>query len=209
MDRLVAIRDQLLLLKQDRSKYMRSKDIMKLYEPIIEEVRKVHEIRAPTDDGFVENRLDRVIESCFLLLSLSFMAIGRTAEAPAAYALTSTIKRLLDHLTEAGLFSAKDLARMSETLDDLSERINDADERHPRFLIDMLSRRVKLCQTSLAQLQKKLDDLDDTLVTVHEKLISIIRSMALANTKAKVRLILFFLVGGGADDGVPADMGIV
>lgn len=189
MDRLVAIRDQLLLLKQDRSKYMRSKDILKLYEPIIEEVRKVHEIRAVTENDFVENRLDKVIESCFLLLSLSFMAIGRTAEAPAAYALTSTIKRLLDHLTEAGLFSAKDLARMSETLDDLSKGINDADERHPKFLIDMLSRRVKLCQTSLAQLQKKLDGLDDTLVPVHEKLISIIRSMALANTKAKVGIL--------------------
>lgn len=189
LERMTAIRDQLLLLKQDRTKYIRSQDVLTLYEQIIEEVRKVNDIRAATTNGFAENRLDKVMDSCFQLLSLFFMTIGRTGEAPAAYALTSTIKRLLEHLTEASLFSAKDLDSMSKTLDQLSSQVNHGDDRHSPYLIKLLSRRVELCQSSLARLQKKLDVLDDALVTVHEKLISIIRSMALANTKAKVRLI--------------------
>lgn len=185
LERLTAIRDQLLLLKQDRSKYIRSQDVMALYDQTIEEVRKVTEVRSVAN-GHTENRLDKVMESCFQLLSLFFMTIGRTGEAPAAYALTSTIKRLLDHLTEANLFSAKDLDSMSKTLEMLSNSISEADEAHSPYLIKLLARRVELCQTSLENLQKKLDGLDESLLPVQEKVISIIRSMALANTKAKV-----------------------
>lgn len=186
MERLVAIRDQLLLLKQDRTKYIRSQDVIGLYEQTIEEIRKVNEIRGDAKDQAGENRLDKIIESCFQLLSLFFMTIGRTNEAPAAYSLTSTIKRLLQHLTEANLFSAKDLDSMAKTLDQLSRTVNDADARHSPYLLKLLSKRVELCQSSLATLQKKLDDLDETLLTVHEKIISILRSLSLANTKAKV-----------------------
>ncbi|KAJ4396437.1 hypothetical protein N0V93_000656 [Gnomoniopsis smithogilvyi] len=184
LERLTAIRDQLLLLKQDRTKYIRSKDVMALYDQTIEEVRKVTEVRTVTN-GHAENRLDKVMESCFQLLSLFFMTIGRNGEAPAAYALTSTIKRLLDHLTEASLFSEKDLESMRKTLEQLSGSISEADEAQSPYLIKLLAKRVELCQSSLANLQKKLDRLDETLVAVHEKIISIIRSMALANTKAK------------------------
>ncbi|CAN8105638.1 unnamed protein product [Discula destructiva] len=183
LERLTAIRDQLLLLKQDRTKYIRSKDVMALYDQTIEEVRKVTEVRVGVN-GHSENRLDKVMESCFQLLSLFFMTIGRTGEAPAAYALTSTIKRLLDHLTEANLFSAKDLESMSKTLDMLSSSISEADETHSPYLIKLLAKRTELCQKSLENLQKRLDHLDDALLPIQEKLISIIRSMALANTKA-------------------------
>ncbi|KAK7721884.1 hypothetical protein SLS64_000940 [Diaporthe eres] len=185
MERLAAIRDQLLLLKQDRTKYIRSQDVIGLYEQTIEEIRKVNEIRGDAKDQVGENRLDKIIESCFQLVSLFFMTIGRTNEAPAAYSLTSTIKRLLKHLTEANLFSAKDLDSMAKTLDQLSRTVNDADARHSPYLLKLLSKRVELCQSSLAMLQKKLDDLDETLLTVHEKVISILRSLSLANTKAK------------------------
>jgi hypothetical protein len=51
------------------------------------------------------------------------MTIGKNNEAPAAYALTSTIKRLLDHLTESKLYSAKDLDHVSQTLESLENII--------------------------------------------------------------------------------------
>ncbi|PSR98962.1 hypothetical protein BD289DRAFT_361635 [Coniella lustricola] len=185
MERLVAIRDQLLLLKGDRSTYIRSQDVISLYDQTLEQVRLVTDIRMFGNGHSGENRLDRVMESCFQLLSLFFMTIGRTGEAPAAYALTSTIKRLLDHLTEANLFSAKDLESMSKTLVDLTEAVNNSDQTRSRYVIKLLSKRMELCRSSLANLQQKLDSLDDTLVEVHERLVSIIRSMALANTKSK------------------------
>ncbi|KAK0652965.1 hypothetical protein B0T16DRAFT_490708 [Cercophora newfieldiana] len=184
LDNLVAIRDHLLLLKRDRTKYIRTQDVMLLYEQVIDQVKKLNEIRKGAVTK-AENRLDKVLESCFQLLSLFFMTIGRTTEAPAAYALTSTIKRLLDHLTESGLFSAKDLDSMWHTLSTLDDVLRNTDAKHSPYLVELLANRENLCKETLTELRTKLDRLAKPLRDVHEKLISILRSMSLANTKAK------------------------
>lgn len=54
LNRLTVIRDQLLLLKRDRSKYIRSQDVMVLYDQVIEQVRQLNEIRHGEHKG--ENR---------------------------------------------------------------------------------------------------------------------------------------------------------
>lgn len=114
------------------------------------------------------------------------MTIGRTNEAPAAYAMTSTIKRLLDHLTESGLFSGKDLDSMSSTLATLDSVLKNADSKHSPYLVELLAKREERCMVSLETLRKQLEQLAEPLREVYEKLISILRSMSLANTKAKV-----------------------
>lgn len=130
--------------------------------------------------------VDKVLESCLQLISLFFMTIGRTTEVPAAYALTSTIKRLLDHLTEARLFSPKDLTSISNTLGKLESILN-GDDGHSPYLVELLANREALCKSMLAHLREQLDQLDEPLQAIYERLISIMRSMSLANTKAKVR----------------------
>lgn len=106
---------------------------------------------------------------------------------PAAYALTSTIKRLLDHLTEAGLFSSKDLTSISNTLNRLEGIIANDESRHSPYLVELLAHRYARCKSTLANLQKQLEQLDEPVQVIWEQLISILRSMSLANTKAKVR----------------------
>jgi hypothetical protein len=114
------------------------------------------------------------------------MTIGRNNEAPAAYALTSTIKRLLDHLTEAGLYSAKDLAHCAHTLERLSAIVKNAEETDSPKLVTLLSNRLDVCREACTNLQKRLERLDTGLADIHEKIISILRSISLANTKVKV-----------------------
>jgi hypothetical protein len=181
--RLSTIRDQLLLLKQDRTKYIRSQDVIRLYDQTVEQVGVLNEVRK--GHAHSENRVDKVLESCFQLLSLFFMTIGRNNEAPAAYALTSTIKRLLDHLSEADLYSAKDLDSMTKTLERLEGIVNKSSTRHSPYLTELLANRVDLCKSRILQLRNKLDRMDGSLQAVHEKVISIIRSLSLANTKSK------------------------
>ncbi|PHH88441.1 hypothetical protein CDD83_7522 [Cordyceps sp. RAO-2017] len=190
LDRLQLIRDQLMLLKQDRTTYIRSQDVIPLYDQTIEQVRELNAIRAETGNK-EENRLDKVLESCFQLLSLFYLTIGRNNEAPATYALTSTVKRLLDHLTESDLYSAKDLESIYSTLAKLAENISTAQSeeesqaQHSPFLLTLLLKRVELCQATLANLQKRLERVGEPLLAVHEKLISILRQISLANTKSK------------------------
>lgn len=48
LDRLSIIRDKLLLLKRDRTTYIRSQDVIPLYDDTIEQVRELNDIRAET-----------------------------------------------------------------------------------------------------------------------------------------------------------------
>ena len=45
LDRLSAIRDRLLLLKRDRTKYIRTQDVIVHYDEVVEQVRELNEIR--------------------------------------------------------------------------------------------------------------------------------------------------------------------
>jgi len=184
LDKLTVVRDSLLLLKRDRTRYIRTQDVMLLYDQVVAQVKELNEVRKGARNG--ENRLDKVLESCFQLISLFFMTIGRTTEVPAAYAMTSTIKRLLDHLTEASLFSSKDLTSISNTLGRLEGVIQNTNSQHSSpYLVELLAHREELCKSSLANLRNQLDQLDEPLQAIYERLISIMRSMSLANTKSK------------------------
>jgi hypothetical protein len=136
--------------------------------------------------------VDKVLDSCFQLLSLFYLTIGRNNEAPATYALTSTIKRLLDHLNEVDLYSAKDLESINTTLARLSKSIVQAskgtgpDREHSPYLLELMTKRVERCQATLGNLEKRLDRISEPLLAKHEKLISILRCISAANTKSKV-----------------------
>jgi hypothetical protein len=45
LESILIIRDKLLLLKQDKSTYVKSQDVLPLYEQVIEQVSKLNGIR--------------------------------------------------------------------------------------------------------------------------------------------------------------------
>lgn len=55
LDQLVMIRDQLLLLKQDRTNYIRAQDVMPLFDQTMEQVKELNLARVETGDNH-ENR---------------------------------------------------------------------------------------------------------------------------------------------------------
>ncbi|KAK8071064.1 hypothetical protein PG997_011267 [Apiospora hydei] len=194
---LMSIRDQLQLRKLDRTTYVRTQDVMVLYEKTIEQVRQLNAARTgkkseENQGNGLSRAPDKVAPSwvrlCFQLLSLFFMTIGRNNEAPAAYSLTSTIKRLLDHLDEANLFSAKDLASIEHTLERLSAIVNNTKTKEPApFLETLLSSRIDRCRETLDALKLRLKEYHDTIIPTHERLVSILRQMAAINTKPKFK----------------------
>ena len=54
LEHLVETRDKLLLLKQDRSTYVKSQDVMPLYDEVIKQVQALNEIR--TEKQLEQNR---------------------------------------------------------------------------------------------------------------------------------------------------------
>ncbi|KAH8697151.1 hypothetical protein BGW36DRAFT_449743 [Talaromyces proteolyticus] len=185
LEQLLRTRDALLLLKQDKSSYIKSRDVLPLYEEVIGRVETLNSIRKERDRRLTYNRLDYVLDDCFQLISLLFLTVGRNNEAPATYSLATTVQRLLDHLQEAGFFSAKDLESIAKTLDNMREVLEHGKETHSPHLLILLESRIEQCQISLDNLHKSLELLAPDLVSLHETLVSILRSTSAANTRSK------------------------
>lgn len=50
LDQLTMVRDQLLLLKQDRTNYIRTQDVIPLFDETMQQVKELNIIRAETGD---------------------------------------------------------------------------------------------------------------------------------------------------------------
>ena len=184
LESLLHTRDKLLLLKQDKSTYVKSQDILPLYESMIEQVHILNEIRV--DKEFELNRVDTVLDDCFQIISLFFMTIGRNNEAPAVYSLATTIHRLLRHVKEAAFYSTKDLESMEKSLNRMEETVERGKDTYSPHLLTRLHYRMEICQDLLQDLRDHLSNLAPSLVPTWERLVSILRSTAALNTRSKV-----------------------
>ncbi|KAI9652648.1 MAG: hypothetical protein M1831_006634 [Alyxoria varia] len=183
LDKLLYTRDKLLLLKQDKTRYVKSQDVISHYDDVIKQVEALNNIR--TNKREEQNRVDTVLDDCFQLISLFFFTIGRNSEAPAAYCLVSTIKRLLDHLKEAGFFMNKDLESMSHKLETIHECVEREGANQSPHLTTLLEARMTYCRNMISELQLSLSQLSPELMGYHEKLVSILRCLSACNTKEK------------------------
>ncbi|RAK82402.1 uncharacterized protein BO72DRAFT_508353 [Aspergillus fijiensis CBS 313.89] len=185
LERLLRTRDALLLLKQDKSTYIKSRDVLPMYEEVIAEVEKLNAVRKEEDRRLTHNRLDYVLDDCFQLISLLFLTVGRNNEAPALYSLATTVQRLLDHLEEAGFYSAKDLSSITKTLANTNETLERCRDAYSPALITLLESRLEKCQLQLEKLQSGLAKLSPGLASIHETLVSVLRSTSAVNTRSK------------------------
>lgn len=185
LESVLRIRDALYLLKQDKSSYIRSRDVLPLYDQVTAEVEKLNAVRNDQNRRLAHNRLDFVLDDCFQLISLLFLTVGRNNEAPAVYSLAATVQRLLDHLEEAGFYSAKDLSSITTTLTDMRETLDRGKEAHSPAMLTLLESRLEKCQIKLQKLQKELSKLSPELASTHETLVSVLRSTSAVNTRSK------------------------
>lgn len=96
------------------------------------------------------------------------------------------MQRLLDHLKEAAFYSAKDLESATQTLDSMQETLRRGEENYSPHLLTLLENRMNTCRMILSDLKASLADLSPELTPVHERLVSILRSISAANTRQKV-----------------------
>jgi hypothetical protein len=92
LEKLIQLRQRLQLLNKDRTKYIKSQDVLAVYDVLIEQVQKLNIIRQDTAHQGGDNRLDTVLDDAFQLLSLCFMAAGMNFSSPSVYVQAATIK---------------------------------------------------------------------------------------------------------------------
>jgi hypothetical protein len=114
LEKLISLRQRLQLLNKDRTKYIKSQDVILVYDALIEQVQRLNNIRLHLAEHTEENRLDVVLDDVFQLLSLCFMAAGKNFSSPSVYVQAATIKVPLPRVSRAHCNALSDQLALTE-----------------------------------------------------------------------------------------------
>ncbi|GAA5997248.1 hypothetical protein JCM5350_001344 [Sporobolomyces pararoseus] len=216
LESLVHIRNRLTALKKDRTEYLRAKDVLDIYASLMTQVTRLNEIRSTTTTTTEgeeevtqqpvveqeENRVDTILNDVFQLLSLFFLRIGKSRESPATFCQLGTMKRLLTHLNESGIYTESDLKPYQTRLTELKEIIKegdpsnllnpDQDEERRRgteeevlqelqrdqAMTKLMYEKWDNCDKLVKKLSSSLNQLSSELAPLHQRLITLRRSLA-------------------------------
>ncbi|KAH3901029.1 related to UPF0662 protein YPL260W [Saccharomycodes ludwigii] len=200
------VRNSLSHLKQDRKQYLNSKDVQKIYQQVLTQVRKLDAIRSKhngpnASDGpnvlISNNRVDSVLDDVFQLLSLSFITVGLKNSAPATYASLSTVQRLLEHLEESKVYTHHDLRPIKERLNEISvivtknnyktyvydydqedqPEISEIEDKNKVEEDLLLRAKLKHCMDEYQKIENNIEETDPQLQSLTERLYSIRRNL--------------------------------
>ncbi|PPQ62875.1 hypothetical protein CVT24_006273 [Panaeolus cyanescens] len=177
LENLINIRNRLTALKKDRGEFIKASDVNQLYQSVVKQVTKLNNVR--DDNTTYNNRLDTTLADVFSLLSLFYLTIGKTRDAPATYSQIASMRQILNHMNESAVYNETDLAPFHRRLADLRQIIqNDAESsKHPKAITKLLERQLNECDMIVKQLQDSLSVLSPELVPVHQKLVTIRRQL--------------------------------
>lgn len=127
------IHKQILEVKNNRNKYINSKQVYQIY---YEFLSQLHELSVTRKDEELKgiklqipNSNDVKIDDIWQLLSLCFVTCGLIKFAPATYSSLSTVHKLLDHLQECQVYTLDDLKPIRVRLDEIRQIITQSEEK--------------------------------------------------------------------------------
>jgi len=177
LEAVINIRNRLTALKRDRAEFIKPSDVNALYQAVVKQVTKLNDVR--DDNTTYNNRVDTTLADVFSLLSLCYLTLGRTKECPAVYSQLASMRQLLSHMEESGVYNESDLAPFQRRLSELRHIVQqDAESsKHPEAMTKLLERQINECDVIMRSLQGSLSVLSVELVPIHERLVTIRRQL--------------------------------
>ncbi|ORY27366.1 hypothetical protein BCR39DRAFT_538513 [Naematelia encephala] len=204
LEAFINIRNRLTALKKDTTKFIRTQDVMPIYNAVVKQVTKLNEIRDehtshhastlasnaasssadPNSSGPAPpepNRVDTILADVFALLSLFFMTIGKSRETPAAYSQIAAIRQILSFMNETGAYTEAFLSPFRERIDQLKEMIKrDSEEgKHPEPIVRLMLRKLQGVERQYSDLMASLSVISIELVPIHQRLVALRKQMAI------------------------------
>ncbi|CCG20735.1 hypothetical protein CORT_0A03470 [Candida orthopsilosis Co 90-125] len=133
-ERFMGLYKSLLEIKNNRNKYIDSKQVYSIYDTFLDAInelkltRKDEELKGMKLD--LPNSNDSIIDDIFQLLSLCFVTCGLIKFAPATYSSLSTVMKLLTHLKECKVYTMADLEPVGQRLSEISEIILSSQDKY-------------------------------------------------------------------------------
>ncbi|KAJ7576912.1 hypothetical protein C8J56DRAFT_971902 [Mycena floridula] len=177
LEAVINIRNRLTALKKDRGDFIKASDVNSLYQAVVKQVTKLNDVR--DDNTTYNNRLDTTLVDVFSLLSLFYLTIGKTRDAPATYCQIASMRQILNHMNESAVYNEADLAPFHRRLGELRQILQQdtANGRHPGGLIKLLERQLNECDSLVKTLEDALSVLSVELIPIHEKLVTLRRQL--------------------------------
>ena len=135
--------------------------------------------------------MDATLADVFSLLSLFYLTIGKTRDAPATYSQLASMRvrslpfvgtrhsratqQILEHMNESAVYSESDLAPFRRRLKDVRQIISQQSSRNA--ITKLLERQAKECDSLLCSMEANLSVLSDELVPIHERLVKLRRAL--------------------------------
>ncbi|CAE6513816.1 unnamed protein product [Rhizoctonia solani] len=187
LEKVINIRNRLTALKQNRAEYIKSQDVLNIYQAVVKQVEKLNDLRDQETGPHVPNRLDTLLADVFSLLSLFFLTIGKARECPATYSQIASMRQLLDHMNESAVYTEADLKSFRNRLDELRDIVRNDKESglHPPAMTKLLDRKLNECDAILSDLQDSLSVLSVELVPIHQRLVMLRRQLVALAAKPK------------------------
>lgn len=191
-EKFSGIYDTLRDLKNNRNKFINSKQIYQIYDEFL---NYIHELTITRKDEELKgmslnlpNSNDVLIDDIWQLLSLCFVTCGLIKFAPATYSSMSTVYKLLSHLKEGKCYSINDLEPIKKRLDEFKEIIsNSKNEDNEYSMTDeinhkaeetlILRRKLNKCEELYKELERKLEDIPSDLESVCNELVAIRKAL--------------------------------
>ncbi|KAL4065942.1 hypothetical protein J3A83DRAFT_336833 [Scleroderma citrinum] len=216
LEAVINIRNRLTALKRDRAEYIKPSEVNALYQAVVKQgghfhtsfvhivgdtdlsVTKLNDVR--DDNTTHNNRVDTTLADVFSLLSLCYLTLGKTKECPAVYSRLASMRQIITHMEESGVYNESDLAPFQRRLQDLRSIVQqDADSgKHPEAMTKLLERQLNECGTLstlcvarnraihwvfqytdaiVQSLQDSLSEISVELIPVHERLVLVRRQL--------------------------------
>ncbi|KAI9295041.1 hypothetical protein K502DRAFT_324549 [Neoconidiobolus thromboides FSU 785] len=193
LETLIMIRSRLSQLKRSASYDMTI--ITDFYELLNVNVKELFCIREAEDHADINysNRVDDVIDDVYQLLSLFWMALGKTSESPATYVQLISIEQCLEHLKEFDVYSMDDLIPFEKRIQELEEVIEqetnstlESNEFDSTILTTLVKRKLSHCKNLLKEFMDNWNSICDELVPIKEKLVDMRKQMAIKVGRGQV-----------------------
>ncbi|EGW31000.1 uncharacterized protein SPAPADRAFT_56931 [Spathaspora passalidarum NRRL Y-27907] len=179
----------LLDLKNNRNKYIDSKQVYQIYDSFLNLLNDLKLTRKDEElKGFtlnLPNANDLLIDDICQLLSLCFVTCGLIKFAPATYSSLSTVMKLLLHLQESNVYTEEDLQPIGKRLQEIrdiiinkGDKYNDDDEEEKadkshQIEETLLRNKLIKCEAVYQELENNFKNIPSDLEPIYHKLIEL------------------------------------
>ncbi|KAF9940346.1 hypothetical protein BGZ65_007237 [Modicella reniformis] len=172
LEALVSIKHRLTVIKKDRSQFIKASTVTAIYEELSVLLQRLEEIRgggttcnssnssSSNNIWSFRNNVNSVLDDVFVILSLCFMAIGKTKESPATYVQLLTIKDLKQY---------EDRLKELETI----IRADEAKGSIPDIQTRILRRKLDYNNNLLTELKETAESISPELAPIHRRLVQL------------------------------------